>query len=291
MPPKAIYTLQENEGSMTQSTKVKEKGPLGPFSALLGYRSLTLELAKRDILGRYRGASFGLLWSLISPFLMLGVYTFGFGFVMRSHWPQAEGSSTHFSVILFVALIVHGFFAECLNRAPTLVTSQPNFVKRVIFPLEILPWSMLISALFHACMNVLAFVLLRLVLEGTIAWTIIYLPLVMLPLILLTLGISWLLAALGVYLRDIGQITSVLATALLFMSSAMYPLSSVPEQYRLYFELNPLTFIIDQARDVALWGHAPNWTGLSLYALGGLIMAYVGYGWFKATRKGFGDVL
>lgn len=276
---------------MSALTKVAGKRLLGPFSALIEHRSLTIELAKRDILGRYRGASFGLLWSLISPFLMLGVYTFGFGFVMKSRWPQTNGTDTHFSVILFVALIVHGFFAECLNRSPSLITSQPNFVKRVIFPLEILPWSMLISALFHSLMNVLAFVLLRLVMEGTIAWTVIYLPLVMLPLILLTLGISWLLAALGVYLRDIGQVTSVLATALLFMSSAMYPLTSVPERYRFYFQLNPLTFIIDQAREVALWEHAPNWLGLFLYAIGGLFVSYVGYAWFKATRKGFGDVL
>ncbi|MET0331894.1 MAG: ABC transporter permease, partial [Dyella sp.] len=177
----------------------------GPFSAFLHHRSLTLELTKRDILGRYRGASFGLLWSLISPFLMLGVYTLAFGFVFKSKWPQA-GGEVHFSVILFVALIVQGFFAECLNRSPHLITSQPNFVKRVIFPLEILPWSMLLSALFHMCMNIVAFIILRLIIEGQMAWTIIYLPFVILPLVFLTLGMSWLLAALGVYLRDIGQI-------------------------------------------------------------------------------------
>jgi len=276
---------------MTQLIRFTSRRLLSPFSALLEHRSLTLELAKRDILGRYRGASFGLLWSLISPFLMLGVYTFGFGVVMKSHWPQTKDANTPFAVILFVALIVHGFFAECLNRSPGLITSQPNFVKRVIFPLDILPWSMILSALFHAMMNIVAFIILRLILEGTITWTIIYLPLVLLPLMLLTLGIAWLLAALGVYLRDIGQVTSVLATAMLFMSSAMYPLSALPERYRFYFKLNPITFIIDQAREVALWGNAPNWSGLALYAIGGLIVAYVGHAWFNATRKGFGDVL
>jgi lipopolysaccharide transport system permease protein len=203
---------------MNYLVKSSSTKALGPFSAFLQHRSLTLELTKRDILGRYRGASFGLLWSLISPFLMLGVYTFAFGFVMKSKWPPVSGHNAHFSVILFIALIVQGFFAECLNRSPHLVTSQPNFVKRVIFPLEILPWSMLLSALFQMAMNVIAFILLRLVIEGQIAWTIVYLPFVVFPLVLLTLGISWLLAALGVYLRDIGQITGVLATALLFMS-------------------------------------------------------------------------
>jgi len=289
-----MHGLAVDPGSdsfMTQFIKFAGRRLLGPFSALLGHRSLTLELAKRDILGRYRGASFGLLWSLISPFLMLGVYTFGFGFVMKGHWPQTKDTNVPFAVILFVALIVHGFFAECLNRSPTLITSQPNFVKRVIFPLDILPWSMLLSALFHSMMNIAAFILLRLVIEHTLTWTVIYLPLVMLPLVFLTLGVSWLLAALGVYLRDIGQVTSVLATAMLFMSSAMYPLSAVPERYRFYFELNPLTFIIDQAREVALWGNTPNWFGLALYALFGLFTAYVGHACFTATRKGFGDVL
>ncbi len=276
---------------MIQPTSSVGAGLLGPFSGLLQHRSLSLELTKRDILGRYRGASFGLLWALISPFLMLGVYTFAFGFVMKNKWPQVEGGNAHFSIILFVALIVHGFFAECLNRSPHLVTSQPNFVKRVIFPLEILPWPMLMSALFHALMNTLVFIVLRLALEGAIAWTIIFLPIVLLPLSVLMLGISWLLAALGVYLRDIGQITGVLATALLFMSSAMIPLASVPAQYRILFQLNPLTFIIDQAREVALWGHFPNWSGLGLYTAGALLVAYAGFACFSATRRGFGDVL
>lgn len=260
-------------------------------SALTRHRSLTLELTKRDILGRYRGASFGLLWSLISPFLMLGVYSFAFGFVMKSKWPQLAGHNVHFSLILFVALIVHGFFAECLNRSPSLITAQPNFVKRIIFPLEVIPWSMLISALFHTGMNILAFMVLQIILEKSLPWTIIYLPLVMIPIIILSLGLSWALSALGVYLRDIGQITGVTATALLFMSSAMIPLTAVPEGYRIYFELNPLTFIIDQARQVALWGGQPDWLGLLQYTLGSIVVAYAGYFWFRVTRKGFGDVL
>ncbi|MEZ2419356.1 ABC transporter permease [Luteibacter sp. RCC_6_2] len=264
---------------------------LGPFSALLWHRTLVWELSKRDVLGRYRGASFGLLWALISPFLVLAVYTFAFGFVMKNKWPQVEGGETHFSIILFVALIVHGLFAECLTRAPGLVVSQPNFVKKVIFPLQILPWPMLLSALFHAFMNLLVFMLLRLCMEGTIAWTIILFPLVILPLAMLSLGIAWGLAALGVYLRDIGQITGVLSTALLFMSSAMIPLTSVPEAYRIWFRLNPLTFIIDQAREVCLWQHMPDWQGLGIYAVIGLGVMYAGYAWFASTQRGFADVL
>jgi ABC-type polysaccharide/polyol phosphate export systems, permease component len=263
----------------------------GPFSALGAYRSLTIELAKRDVLGRYRGASFGLLWSLISPFLMLMVYSFAFGFVMKSRWPQGEHEHAHYSVILFVGLIVHGFFAECLNRSPVLITSNANFVKRVIFPLEVLPWPMVASALFHTLMNFVVFLLLHAVLDHTLAWTTIFLPLVLLPLVLLTLGVSWFLAAIGVYLRDVGQITGVLATAMLFLSTAMFPIDALPLQYRWLLIANPLTFIIDQARAVALWGQLPDWVGLGIYTGCALVVVYLGYGVFRLTRRGFADVI
>jgi lipopolysaccharide transport system permease protein len=267
------------------------KPDAGPFGALGVYRSLTFELAKRDVLGRYRGASFGLLWSLISPFLMLMVYSFAFGFVMKARWPQADQGQAHYSIILFIGLIVHGFFAECLNRSPALITGNANFVKRVIFPLEILPWPMVASALFHTFMNFLVFLALHIILDHTTAWTIVLLPLVLLPLVLLALGVSWLLAALGVYLRDIGQITGVLATAMLFLSTAMFPIEALPPQYRWLLIINPLTFIIDQARAVALWGQMPNWAGLGLYTLCALAVLYFGYTVFRLTRRGFADVI
>ncbi|GAB2587005.1 ABC transporter permease [Dyella jejuensis] len=242
-------------------------------------------------MGRYRGASFGLFWSLISPFLMLMVYSFAFGFVMKSRWPQAAQGHVHYSIILFVGLIVHGFFAECLNRSPHLITSNTNFVKRVIFPLEILPWPMVASALFHTLMNFVVFLALHIVLDHTVVWTIVFLPLVLLPLVLLTLGVSWLLAALGVYLRDISQITGVLATAMLFLSTAMFPIDALPPQYRWLLLINPLSFIIDQERNVALWGILPNWIGLGIYTLFASAALYLGYTVFRLTRRGFADVI
>ena len=263
----------------------------GPFAALGAYRSLTWELAKRDVLGRYRGASFGLLWSLLSPFLMLMVYSFAFGFVMKARWPEAESGGTHYSIILFIGLIVHGFFAECLNRAPHLITDNVNFVKRVIFPLEILPWPMVMSALFHTGMNTLVFLALHLFLDHQLAWTTLLLPLVLLPLVVLSLGVSWLLAALGVYLRDIGQVTGVLATAMLFLSPAMYPMDALPATWRWLLQLNPLTFIINQARAVTLWGTLPDWQGLGIYMVCALVMLAAGYGLFGLTRRGFADVI
>lgn len=250
-----------------------------------------MELAKRDVLGRYKGASFGLLWSLISPFLLLCVYTFAFGTVMGGRWPQIETQQTHFSIILFAGLIVHGLFAECLTRAPALIVANSNFVKRIIFPLDILPWPMVLSAMFHALMNVLVFIALRLALDGQFDWTIVLLPLVLLPLVVLILGVSWFLASLGVYLRDITQVTGVVSMALLFLSSAMMPVESVPESFRWIFLVNPLTAIIDQARNVMLWGRMPDWMVLLRYLIGALCVMYLGRAWFAATRRGFADVL
>jgi len=264
---------------------------IAPLASYARNRSLIYELSKRAVLGRYRGASFGLLWSIISPFLMLAVYTFAFGSVMQNRWPQPPGSTESFTMILFVGLIAHSFFAECLSRSPGLVTDNPNYVKRVIFPLEILPWPMIASALFHTLMNIIVLIALRLFMEGKIEWTIIFLPIVFLPLIILMVGLGWMLSALGVYFRDISQITGVLATAVLFTSSAIIPVQSINKKYRPIFEANPLTFIIDQARDVSLWGKLPNFLGLGCYSLVGLVFVYLGYTWFMATRRGFGDVI
>lgn len=263
---------------------------MAPVLSPLRHRSLIAELSKREVLGRYRGASFGLFWSLISPFMLLAVYSFAFGSIMKGRWPQAEGHES-FTLILFVGLIIHGFFSECIMRAPQLVTGNVSYVKRVIFPLDILPWPMVLSALFHLITNFLVFIVLRVLVEGKIDPTVVLFPVVVLPLVVLAFGITWMLAALGVYFRDVNQITGVISTALLFTSSAIMPVSSVSEKFRIFFILNPITFIIDQAREVALWGRMPDWEGLGLYLLASCVVAAIGYAWFNATRRGFADVL
>jgi len=263
----------------------------GPFYSVVRHRSLIVELTRREIHGRYRGANFGLLWALISPFLMLAVYTLAFGSILKSRWPQPVDGAHHFALILFIGIIIHGFLGECISRAPTLIVHNPNYVKRMIFPLEVLPWPMVFSALFHLFTNLLAFLVLELFLDHQFVWQVILFPFTVAPLIVLALGLSWWLSALGVYFRDIGQVTSVLVTALLFTSTAIMPMSSVSPEIRWIFSLNPLSFIIDQAREVALWGRMPDWTGLGLYALGALVFTYVGFGVFMTARRGFADVL
>ncbi|MCD7099175.1 ABC transporter permease [Stenotrophomonas sp. MMGLT7] len=264
---------------------------MGIFSVFGRYRSLAFELTQREILGRYRGASFGLMWSLISPFLMLLVYTLAFGFIMKGRWPGSSGSTTDFALILFAGLIVHGFFADCFTRAPQLIISNTSYVKRVVFPLDILGWSVAFSALFHLFMNIVVLLLLHLCVKGSIPATAILVPLVLLPLVILTVGVCWIVSALGVYLRDIGQIAGVIATAMLFLSSAIVPLESVPDSYRIVFELNPLTFIINQVREVVIWGRFPDWIGLGIYTLIACVIALIGHRVFNKLRVGFADVL
>lgn len=263
----------------------------GPFSALGKYRHLTFEVTKREVLGRYRGASFGLLWSLINPFLMLIVYTLAFGFILKSRWPGYTGGTTEFALILYVGLIVHGALAECMIRAPGLIPGNANLVTRVVFPLHVLPWTVVLSAVFHMLANAIIFLVLSLLVRGHVPWTVVMLPLVWAPLIVLSVGISLFLASLGAYLRDVGQVMAALVTAMLFLSSAIVPISAVPERYRIVFELNPLTFIIDQSREVAFFGHMPDWKGLLIYLAIALAATYAAHAIFQKARRGFADVL
>ena len=264
---------------------------LAPFHGLVKSRMLVWELTKREVGGRYRGASLGVFWSLISPFLLLLIYTFAFGTVMGGRWPEPRATDTHFSVVLFAGLIPYFVLSECMIRSPDLVVGNPAFVKRVVFPLEILPWPMLLSALFHCLMNTVVFIGLRLALDGAFDWTILLLPIVLFPLVIFSLGLSWFLASLAVYVRDIQQVIGMASMALLFLSSVMIPSTSVPERFKLVFLLNPVSFIADQAREVMIWGNFPDLRGLAIYAAGSLLFLYMGYAWFALTKRGFADVL
>jgi lipopolysaccharide transport system permease protein len=254
-------------------------------------RALIFQMSRREVVGRYVGSFMGLQWSILNPLLMLGVYTFVFSVVFKARWGDAEESKTQFALILFSGLIVHGIFAEVLNRSPGLVIANINYVKRVVFPLEVLPVIALGAALFHGLVSVCVLLVAFLVLNGFLYWTAVFLPLVLLPLIILTVGLSWILASVGVFVRDIGQSIGLLTMILLFMSPVFFPVSALPEQFRPWMMLNPLTFIIEQARQVLIWGRLPNWGGLLAYAAAAFLVAWGGFSWFQKTRKGFADVL
>jgi lipopolysaccharide transport system permease protein len=220
------------------------------------------------------------------------MYTFVFGVVVRAKWPQGDHLTTAgFSVVLFAALIVHGLFSECITRAPALIIGSPNFVKKVVFPLELLPWTTLGAALFQALVSIVILLAATLALNRYISWTVALLPVVLIPLLLVTVGLSWFLAGLGVFVRDIGQVVGIVSTALLFGSPAFFPIEQIPEPFRRLVHLNPLTLPIDQVRQVVIWGAMPDWSALGLWFLVGLTIAWLGFWWFQRTRVGFADVL
>lgn len=254
-------------------------------------RSLIKTLVSREVVGRYRGSVMGILWSFFNPLLMLAVYTFFFSVVFKARWSASSESKTEFALVLFAGLILFNLFSECINRAPGIILAQANYVKKVVFPLEILPWVALGSALFHSLISLSVWLIAYLVFYGAPHATVLLLPVIILPFLLFIMGLTWLLASLGVYLRDISQFIGSFTMALMFLSPIFYPSSALPEEYRRVLLLNPITPVIEQARDVLYWGKIPDMSILPAYILGAALVAWLGFAWFQKTRKGFADVL
>jgi lipopolysaccharide transport system permease protein len=250
-------------------------------------------MTKREITGRYRGSVMGILWTFINPILMLSVYTFVFSVVFKARWGTGalSESKSDFAVILFAGLLVHTFFAEALSRAPTLIIGNANYVKKVVFPLEILSISNLLSVLFHTFISILVLLVAFIIFNGYLHWTVFLMPLVLFPLVVFTLGLSWFLSSLGVYLRDVGQTISIIVTILMFLSPIFYPISALPKEFQSLIMLNPLTFIIEQSRNVLIWGKMPDFYGLAIYSVISIVIMWLCFVWFQKTRKGFADVL
>ena len=261
--------------------------------SLWNNRSLIYQMANREVVGRYRGSAMGLLWSFLNPVFMLTVYTFFFAVVFKSKWGDSGGtdSKTQFAVILFVGMIVHSLFAEVISRAPTLILGNTNYVKKVVFPIEILSVISVCAALFHSAISLLVLAVAFIIFNGFIHPTVLLLPLVFVPYVIFITGVAWMLASLGVYVRDLAQTINVFVTVLLFLSPVFYSISAVPVQLQTLIYLNPLTFIIEQSREVLIWGHLPNFVGLFIYTVVACSVASLGFFWFQKTRKGFADVL
>lgn len=275
-----------------RNNKIDSFSPIEIFSSFWRNRHLILQLTRREIAGRYRGSLIGVAWSFLNPLLLLLVYTFVFSVVFKSRWNiNLNESKTDFAIILFAGMIIFSIFSEIINRAPSLIVSNVNFVKKVIFPLEILPWVLLGSVLFHGLVSLLVLLIVQFFVNHSISWTIVFFPLVLLPLTFASLGISWFLAALGVYVRDIGQITGVLTTVLMFVSAVFYPISALPQAYQSWLKLNPLVLIINESRNVLVFGVLPDWMSLGIALILSFVFSMIGFWWFQKTRKGFADVL
>lgn len=255
------------------------------------HRSLLLALAQRDVVGRYRGSVLGILWSFLNPLFMLSVYTFVFSVVFKARWGTYGDTKADFAINLFAGLIVFNLFSECVVRSASLITQNVNYVKKVVFPIEILPCVTLCSALFHGAISLLVWFLFYFYCKGLPLPQACALPLVLTPLLIMTLGLSWLISSLGVFLRDISQVISLVVSVLMFLSPVFYPVSALPESLRWVMRLNPLSETIEGVRGVLLQGQLPNAVVFGAHLVFSLLFAWACFAWFQKSRRAFADVL
>ncbi len=255
------------------------------------HRQLIGKLSRRRIETRYRTSVLGMFWSLLHPLFMLGIYTFIFSFVFKAKWNTTGFENTEFALVLFSGLILYSVFAECVNEAPALLVVNQVYIKQLIFPTEILAWVSLLTSLFSFSASALLLLGFYCFVHGSPPLTALWLPVILAPVALITLGVVWLLSSIGLFLRDTSQVVGVLTTALLFMSPIFYPSSMIPEQYQSYYFLNPFARLLDISKGILFRGTPPDWQELFFLTLGSWLVAWLGYIWFMKTKPAFSDAL
>ncbi|MDR2990348.1 MAG: ABC transporter permease [Burkholderiaceae bacterium] len=273
------------------SRRFSLRSPLALYYSLALNRALIVQFIRREVAGRYKGSFLGLFWTIITPLIMLAIYTFVFGFIFKSRWRSTSSSHAEFAIVMFVGILVHGLMAECLNRAPVLIVGNPNYVKKVVFPLQALGWISVGTALFHMLVASCILLVAVLLWQGHLPLTAVLAPVVLLPFLVFTVGLVWFLSSLGVFMRDLGQVMGIVTSLLMFLAPVFYPITSVPKALQIVIMFNPLTFIIEQLRDVVIWGHGLDWAMWCVYSLIAYGVAWSGLAWFEKTSKGFADVL
>jgi lipopolysaccharide transport system permease protein len=253
--------------------------------------SLIIQLTSRQVIGRYKGSTLGLLWSFLNPLILLSIYTFAFSYVFQARWGLENENHLDFALILFASLTIFNLFAEVIREAPSLVIHQPNFVKKVIFPLDVLPIVSVLTSLVHAIVSLVIFFVFYWLVHHSLPWTIIYLPFVIAPILLLSLGTSYFLSSIGVYIRDIGHFMGHFVTILLFTSPVFYSTEKIPESFRKFLFLNPIAILLEESRGILVFEKPPQWGFLALYFAIGAILTLLGWIWFNRIRKGFADIL
>ncbi len=270
---------------------VSSTSPSALLTSIWRHRATIRALAKREVQSKYRGSVLGLFWSLVNPLLMLAIYTFVFSQIFRMRWGNGLDHPLDFALMLFTGMIIFGFISETLSRAPMLVTGNPNLVKKIVFPLEICAPVAVISGLFQFLIGLALLLIVFTITKGAPPATALLFPFIAIPLILLTLGATWLISSLGVFIRDISQLIAHLLMVTMFLSPIFYPITAIPEQFRPFFYINPLTFLVEQTRRVLILGMQPDWHQLLLFTAFSLFVCYLGFIWFQFSRKGFADVL
>lgn len=263
---------------------------LNLLKTLIAQRSLVLELIKREFTGRYRGSFGGVAWSFVQPLFLLSIYTIAFGVILKTRW-AAAGGTAEYALMLFAGLIVFNAFSECLSKSSTLITANPNFVKKVVFPLELLPVVTVATVLAHAMIAIMVWFLGYLLLFGLPKISAVSFPLIIICLVPVLLGVAWLFSAVGVVIRDISQVTGMLNHALLFLTPVFYSIEAAPPFLKNVLMLNPLTFIVEQLRAVLFLGNMPNYIGLFIYFVFAVFFAWCSLVLFRRLRPTFADMV
>ena len=267
------------------------KNPFAWVRPLIKHRRLITQMTQREIVSKYKGSMFGALWILITPLLMLAIYTFVFSVVFNARWGPSSVNRLDFALFIFSGLIFFNFFAEALGRSPSLILENISFVKKVVFPLEILPIIVILGALFGAVVNFIILLVIYLLVDGLPPRTVVFFPLVFSPVLLFTLGVSWLLSSLGVFIRDLKPAIGIVLTMVMFLCPIFYPISAVPEGFRVLMLINPLAIPLEESKKILFFGELPDFYWLALSNVASLIICWIGYAWFMLTRKGFADVV
>lgn len=270
---------------MSFSTHPKEM-----FLSFWRHRGLLHQLIKRDILARYKRSSMGVLWVILSPLLMLAMYTVVFGVILQVRWPGVD-NCLMYSLILYIGLTVFNFFAECLSAAPNLIASKSHLVKKIIFPLEIYPLVPIGSACFFALINTFLSCIYCYFVLSTVHLTVLLLPVLYLPLVFLTLGLSWFFSSLGVFLSDVEHAMRFLLRIAIYLSPVFYSIKKIPAKFQSYLFINPLTYIIEQAREMMVFGVLPELSSFLVYFSFCIGFSYLGFCWFQVTRTEFAELL
>ncbi len=256
------------------------------------YRELVKQLTIREVFTKYKGSYLGFTLAFLQPLMLLAVYTYVFSVIFNMKWGIAQHEGRlGFALALFVGILTFNILGEVANAAPTLIISHVNYVKKVVFPLEILPIVKLLSTITNSIFGIIIVLVTMIVSGRNLSWTIILLPVVWFPLVLFSLGWGFLLSALGVFIRDIGTTIGVFVNMLFFLSPIFYPLEAVPERFRIACRLNPIALFVEDARSVVLWGQLPDWRWYLCGVLCSVLMVIIGYLFFVKCKHAFADVL
>ena len=261
-----------------------------PLWQLPGRLELILSLAKRDLVARYKGSALGIVWAIITPVVMIAIFTFIFAGIFNARF-GSRGTPWDYALYLFCGLLPWTMFQETLQSSSTTIVIHANLVKRVMFPLETLPVAQAFSALANQMFGSLALIVAAVIVQQQLHFTILWLPALLVPQLIFTLGAAWLVASLGVFLRDIAQGITLVLMAWMYLTPIIYPESIVPERYRPFINLNPFTALVRSYRRIFLEGLAPDWPGLLYFTILAVAVFVFGYWWFAKSRRNFADVI